>query len=171
VILVLLGCSLAGASVNFVSTTRLPMVAGWDRMLPNWFGRLHSRTGTPVNAILITALVTLGVAVASVLGVRHQEAYQVLLSAALIAYALAYVVMFAIPLLRARVMSPRPSRWLRSAAACGLLMTLVYIVTAIVPLVAVQSAEGFSTRIVGVVACGNAVGAVLLVLAQRKKRS
>jgi len=171
VILVLLGCSLAGASVNFVSTTRLPMVAGWDRMLPSWFGRLHPRTGTPVNAILITALVTLGVAVASMLGVRHQEAYQILLSAALIAYALAYVVMFAIPLLRARVMSPRPSRWLRSAAACGLLMTLLYIVTAIVPLVDVQSADGFSTSIVGVVVCGNAVGAVLLVLALRKRRA
>jgi amino acid transporter len=170
VVAVLLGCSLAGASVNFVSTTRLPMVAGWDRMLPSWFGRLHPRTGTPVNAIVISAAMALGVAVASMLGVRHQEAYQVVLSAALVVYALAYVALFAIPLLRPNVAGQRPRWWLRCAAACGLAMTLLYIVTAIIPIVEVQSAEGFSTRIAVVVAGGNALGIALLVLARRRTR-
>ena len=31
----------AQASVNFTGSTRLPMVAGWDNLLPQWFVRLH----------------------------------------------------------------------------------------------------------------------------------
>ena len=27
---------------SFTAVTRLPMVAGWDRMLPAWFSRLHA---------------------------------------------------------------------------------------------------------------------------------
>ncbi len=30
----------AQASVNFAGSTRLPMVAGWDNLLPAWFTRL-----------------------------------------------------------------------------------------------------------------------------------
>ena len=31
----------AQASVSFTGSTRLPMVAGWDNLLPQWFVRLH----------------------------------------------------------------------------------------------------------------------------------
>ena len=31
----------AQASVNFAGSTRLPMVAGWDSLLPAWFTRLE----------------------------------------------------------------------------------------------------------------------------------
>src|SRR5262249_26463996 len=30
-------------SVAFTAVTRLPMVAGWDRLLPAWFSRLHEK--------------------------------------------------------------------------------------------------------------------------------
>jgi len=42
-ILVLLCIRLAQASVMFAGNTRLPMVAGWDGLLPPWFTRLHPR--------------------------------------------------------------------------------------------------------------------------------
>src|SRR5262249_43524177 len=42
----------AQASVNFTGSARLPMVAGWDDLLPAWFSRLHPRRRTPVNSIL-----------------------------------------------------------------------------------------------------------------------
>ena len=31
-------------SIFFTGNTRLPMVAGWDRLLPLWFARLHENT-------------------------------------------------------------------------------------------------------------------------------
>ncbi len=40
----------AQASVLFTGNTRLPMVAGWDGLLPAWFTRLHERYRTPVNS-------------------------------------------------------------------------------------------------------------------------
>lgn len=43
---------IGNASLMFTGTTRLPMVAGWDGLLPRWFTRLHPRSQTPVNSIL-----------------------------------------------------------------------------------------------------------------------
>ena len=68
----------AQASVNFTGSTRLPMVAGWDDLLPQWFVRLHPRYRTPVNSILFVGAVTLAVAMAVVIGVGEQEAFQLL---------------------------------------------------------------------------------------------
>jgi amino acid transporter len=42
----------AQSSVMFAGNTRLPMVAGWDGLLPAWFTRLHPRYQTPVNSIV-----------------------------------------------------------------------------------------------------------------------
>ena len=41
-ILMSLGMRVAQTSVSFTAVTRLPMVAGWDRLLPAWFSRLHA---------------------------------------------------------------------------------------------------------------------------------
>src|SRR5262249_46285712 len=49
---VLLWVRVAQASVMFTGNTRMPMVAGWDGLLPEWFTRLHPRFRTPVNSIL-----------------------------------------------------------------------------------------------------------------------
>src|SRR5262249_60249214 len=51
-ILALLCIRVAQSSVMFGGNTRLPMVAGWDRLLPEWFTGLHARDRTPVNFIL-----------------------------------------------------------------------------------------------------------------------
>ena len=40
-ILMTLAMRVGQASVAFTAVTRLPMVAGWDHMLPGWFSRLH----------------------------------------------------------------------------------------------------------------------------------
>ena len=41
-------------------STRLPMVAGWDRLLPPWFSRLHADVPTPVNSILLVGAASFG---------------------------------------------------------------------------------------------------------------
>lgn len=38
---------IAQQALTFAVTTRLPLVAGWDKLLPDWFGRLHPRRKTP----------------------------------------------------------------------------------------------------------------------------
>ncbi|PYL82207.1 MAG: amino acid permease, partial [Verrucomicrobia bacterium] len=38
--------TISSTSVHFTGTSRLPMVAGWDRLLPVWFTRLHPKYKT-----------------------------------------------------------------------------------------------------------------------------
>ena len=52
-ILMTLAMRVGQASVAFTAVTRLPMVAGWDHMLPAWFSRLHATYRTPVNSIVL----------------------------------------------------------------------------------------------------------------------
>ena len=34
--------SISSLSIHFTGGSRLPMVAGWDQLLPGWFSRLHA---------------------------------------------------------------------------------------------------------------------------------
>src|SRR5262245_41225657 len=97
-ILVLLCVRVAQASVMFTGNTRMPMVAGWDGLLPAWFTRIDPRRHTPVNSILFVGVVTFGFSVVGLIGVGKQEAFQLLWNASAIFYALTYLVMFAIPI-------------------------------------------------------------------------
>ena len=48
------------SSMLFTATTRMPMVAGWDSLLPAWFTRLHPRYRTPINSIVFIGACALG---------------------------------------------------------------------------------------------------------------
>ena len=69
---------LAQSSINFALNSRLPMVAGWDHLLPVWFTRLHPTRRTPVNSALFVAALTLALALAVIAGAGRQEAFQLL---------------------------------------------------------------------------------------------
>jgi amino acid transporter len=141
---------------NLVS--RLPMVAGWDHLLPAWFTRLHPKYRTPVGSILFVALVILLFAATANLGAGSQEAYQLLNNASGICYALTYLVMFSIPLL---AKEEKPSGWVRAAAASGFLMTLLYVVLSVFPIITVPNAGRFTFKVSGVIVGTNALGALL----------
>jgi len=157
-ILVLLGIRVAQASVMFAGNTRLPMVAGWDGVLPAWFTRLHPRRQTPVNSIVFVGAITLAFSVAGLAGVGKQEAFQLLWNASSIFYALTYLVMFAIPI--AGVPSPP---WMKAAAASGFLMTLAFVGLSILPIINVESRAIFAMKISGVVIVTNVIGAAIFV--------
>ncbi len=152
-IVVLLCIRLAQASVMFAGNTRLPLVAGWDGLLPSWFTRLHSRYRTPVNSIAFVGAVTLAFSIAGLIGVGKQEAFQLLWNASAIFYALTYLVMFAIPI--AGVASPL---WLKLAAASGFLSTLAFVALSILPIVQVESWLVFALKISAVIVVSNGVG-------------
>ena len=155
-ILVLLLIRVAQASVMFAGNTRLPMVAGWDGLLPPWFTRLHPRYKTPVNSILFVGVVTLGFSVAGLVGVGKQEAFQLLWNASAIFYALCYLVMFALPMFAV----PSPW-WMKGAALSGFLMTLAFVVLSILPIVQVESRLTFALKISAVVVLTNVAGAAI----------
>ncbi|MBL0178237.1 MAG: APC family permease [Gemmatimonadetes bacterium] len=170
-ILMTLAMRVAQVSVSFTAVTRLPMVAGWDRMLPAAFSKLHPRYRTPVNSILLVAVCSFVLSLVSQVGVGQAEAFQLLFNAGGIFYALAYVVMFSIPLFGLRNVTPRPSPLLRVASLSGLLMTLLYIVVAVFPIIPVESVGSFALKIGLVVLVMNLVGVAILVAAQRRSSS
>ena len=160
-IVALLGIRVAQASVMFAGNTRLPMVAGWDGLLPSWFTRLHARYRTPVNSVLFVGAATLALSVAGLVGVGKQEAFQLLWNSSVIFYALTYLVMFAIPLVGSgfgRNGTPRAPRWLRLAALSGFLMTLLDVILSIVPIVQVESRLAFAAKIAALVVVTNGIG-------------
>lgn len=157
-ILALLCIRVAQSSVMFGGNTRLPMVAGWDRLLPDWFTRLHARYRTPVHSILFVGAATLVLGIVGLIGVGKQEAFQLLWNASGVFYALTYLVLFAIPLFGLRGVTPRPSIGLKLCALSGLLMTILYVGVSIVPLVAVESRWMFALKIAGVIVLTNVLG-------------
>jgi amino acid transporter len=155
-------------SIYFAGNTRLPMVAGWDSLLPAWFSRLHPKYKTPINSILFVGAVTLVLGVLSLMGVHAQEAFQLIDNAGGVFYALTYLALFAIPLFGMKALGVRAPWWLKIACVSGFLVTLIYIRFAIVPITEVGSPLSFALKIVSVVLIANVIGVTIYVLGKRK---
>jgi glutamate:GABA antiporter len=155
-------------SVYFSATARLPMVAGWDHLLPDWFTRLHTKYKTPVNSILFLGTVTLAGSAAALIGAGPQEAYELLLTWSFTFYAIAYLALFAIPFLSPKDRGLRPRLWVRLAAVSGFLMTLVYVVLSIFPIIDVESSWRYSLKIATVVLGANLLGWVIYRAGRRR---
>jgi amino acid transporter len=156
-------------SVYFSASARLPMVAGWDRLLPEWFTRLHPRHKTPVNSILFLGCVTLAGSVAALIGVGPQEAYELLLTWGFTFYGIAYLALFAIPILSPKQRGLRPRLWLRIAAVSGFLMTFLYVALSIYPIIKVESSSHYSLKIAAVVLGANFLGWMIYHVGQGSK--
>jgi len=159
---------IGNVNLVFAANARLPMVAGWDGLLPAWFTRLHPRYRTPLNSILFVGAVTLVFATLSLVGVGLQEAFQLLDNAAGVLYALCYLVMFALPLVGLRGFERAPT-WLRLAAASGFAVTLLYIVLSVFPIIDVKSWASFAAKIIVVVVSANLIGAALYRAEKRRQ--
>ncbi len=163
IILTLMGQAL----LTFNYSARLPLVAGWDHLLPAAFTRLHPRYKTPVGSIAFIAVLTLVLAMLTSVGTGNQEAYQLLQNANGICYGLAYLVMFAIPLIAP---GEKASRALRGAAASGFLMTLLYVVLSLYPIIDVPSPLLFTLKIGGIVVALNLGGWMLFRRGDRRRK-
>ena len=167
-ILLLAGRTIALVSIFFTGNTRLPMVAGWDAIVPAWFTKLQPRYKTPINSILFVAVVTLLFAIGGQIGVGAQEAFQVIDNAAGIFYAFAYLVLFAIPIFGLRAMNLRAPIWLRIACVLGGLTTLLYIIFTIFPIVEVESRLWFAVKIIIVVVATELVGTMIFLFGKKR---
>jgi amino acid transporter len=159
-------------SVAFTAVTRLPMVAGWDRLLPAWFSRLHATHRTPVNSILVVAVFSFAMSVLSLAGVGQAEAFQLMFNASGIFYGITYLVMFAIPLVGLRGVAPqlRPPWWVQAAAASGFVITVLYTVLSLFPIIRVASVAAFALKITVVIVLLNLVGVGILIAGKRRSK-
>jgi amino acid transporter len=146
---------LGAASFLFTGVTRLPMTAGWDRLVPPWFSRLHKTWGTPANSILFAGAVMLALVVLASLGVRAQETYQVLTGASLTHYEIAYLAMFAVPLAGKAALRRSFPMWLKWSSAVGLAATCFALLISAYPFVTVVNAEAYAAKILGTVVVSN----------------
>ncbi len=149
---------LAAASLLFTGVTRLPMAVGWDKLVPAWFTRLHPRWRTPANSIVCTALLMLALLLLGSAGVHAQEAFQLLSNASLAHYELAYLAMFAIPLVGARAGRSSLPGWLKATSAIGFCATLFSLLISAYPFVDVINPRVYAAKILSTVAISNVIG-------------
>lgn len=157
-------------SIYFAGNTRLPMVAGWDNLLPGWFAKLHQKYRTPVNSILFVGATTLVFSLAPLIGVKEAEAFQFQDNAASIFYALIYLVLFAIPIIAMRRFGSPAPWWLKIAAGFGFIASLVGAFYTIFPIIEVESHFLFAAKILVVVIIANAIGAAIYLLDKKRNR-
>jgi glutamate:GABA antiporter len=170
IILAMLIRDIAQASLTFTGNTRLPLVAGWDQLLPHWFTRLHHRYKTPVNSIAFVGLITLCIGLAGIIEVGQQEAYQLLQSSAGIFIGLTQVMMFAIPLFGLKRTGRKVPFWISVTSAAGFGMTFLFIVLSVFPIIEVKSWLAYSAKIIAVIVVGNMIGVVLFRYGERRRR-
>jgi amino acid transporter len=148
---------LGAASFLFTGATRLPMTAGWDQLIPEWFARLNKRR-VPANSILLTGAVIAALLVLGSAGVHAAEAFGVLNDASSELYALAYLVMFLIPICGARAVRDKIPGWVAGISAGGVLSILFCIFLNAYPFVDVASPKIFAMKIVGATSLVNLLG-------------
>jgi amino acid transporter len=159
VIILLLQFRLIGAAnLIFTGVTRLPLVAGWDHLIPAWFTRLHPRFRTPTNSIACAWALVLLILLLANIGVHAQEAFQVLSNAAVTHYELAYLVMFAIPLAGARALRARLPGWLRWTSIAGFTACLFSFLISSYPFVDVVNPRAYAAKILGTTLLSNLAG-------------
>ena len=157
-------------SIYFAGNTRLPMVAGWDNLLPGWFARLHSRYHTPVNSILFVGVVTLAFSLLPLIGVLEEEAFQIQDNAATMFYALIYIVLFAIPFVAINRFGMKTPLWLKLASASGLLVSLIAGFYAMFPVKEVAQPRAFALKVFAVVLISNAIGVAIYKFDKRRAK-
>jgi amino acid transporter len=146
---------LGAASMIFTGATRLPMTAGWDELVPRWFTRLHPRWRTPVNSISCMAVLVFMLLVLSTAGVHAQEAYQLLSNASITHYEIAYLAMFAVPLVGRAALRRKLPTWLKFTSIAGVLSTLFSLLISAYPFVNVVDTRVYAIKIVSTVVVSN----------------
>ncbi|MBI3405487.1 MAG: APC family permease [Acidobacteria bacterium] len=137
-IAVILAASICGATSAWLSGgARVPFVAGLDRYLPAWLGRIHERWHTPHMALIAQGAASTVAIVLSFAGanVRLREAYQMLLALTIVTQLIPFLYLFA-SLIR---VAGTPGGYVRSriklilAGVAGFVASVAAMATAFIP--------------------------------------
>jgi glutamate:GABA antiporter len=132
--------------------SRLPMVAGWDGLLPAWFSALHPRYRTPVRSLMLVVAACLVLGAASLVQVGEQEAAQLLVGAGMACSGLYYLAMFAV------VLRGKTSLWLKIGAVSAAGVTVLSVALQVVPILDTPAPGVFAAKVAGGVVLINAAG-------------
>jgi glutamate:GABA antiporter len=140
---------------------RLPMVAGWDGLLPGWWSELHPRFRTPTKAIAAVTASMLALGLMSLWGANNEEAAQVSAGAAIGSLSVMYMLLFASVLFGFRSGAWRIGWGVRLGALAAFLVSLLALVFETVPLGEVASTKLFAMKVAGLICASNAAGSFL----------
>jgi glutamate:GABA antiporter len=147
----MLSVSIAGIGSAWLGgSARIPFVAGLDSYMPSWLGRIHPKYGTPFAALLVHALISMALCVVFFGFSSVEEAFQTMLSLAVVLQLIPYAYIFG-ALLRLAFGRPdgkgvysRPV--LIAAGVSGLLTTVLGILLQYFPPELVKSLSVYETE-------------------------
>jgi glutamate:GABA antiporter len=151
---IMLSLSIAGIGSAWMGgSARIPFVAGLDSYMPSWLGRVHPRYATPHAALIVQAIVSLVLIVINFYASGGvQEAFQTMLSLAVVLQLVPFLYMFA-ALLKFAVRKSESSRYgqgtLLFAGASGLITTVLGIALAFFPSKQITSLWQYEAKMFG----------------------
>jgi uncharacterized membrane-anchored protein len=86
-------------------------------------------------------------------------------------YGIAYLALFAIPVRARKETGIRPRWWLRAAAISGFLVTLLFVVLPLFPIVEVASKSAHTLKTIGVIVGANVLALLFYVMNRRRARA
>ena len=167
-ILVLAIALIAQYVVLVAETSRLPMVAGWDRLVPQWFTRLDPRWKTPTRSIAVIVVAAVILGIAATYGTGAQEAFQIIASVGNLFYGVYYILLFAIPLVVGTKVAVRPGFWLKLAAVSGMAVTVLSLGFNLLPIVDVASKWVFAMKVLVSGIALNAIAVAIYLWSRRR---
>jgi amino acid transporter len=158
VILLLQVRILGACSFLFTGITRLPMAAGWDHLIPEWFSRLNPRYKTPTNSVLVASALIAAFVVVAGAGRHAAETFNMLNNASSEFYVLAYLVMFSIPVLGFKLFTHRIPIWVVLLSSIGFLVMVFTFFLNAYPFDGTDAPIPFAIKLLGLTALINVAG-------------
>ena len=171
----MLSLSIAGIGSAWMGgSARIPFVAGLDSYMPSWLGKVHPRYATPYAALIVQFVVSLVLCVinfAASGGV--QEAFQTMLSLAVVLQLVPFIYVFAALLKFAFSEVAGKGRYSKGvlvfAGGSGLLATVVGIVVAFSPAKQITSVWRYEATMFGLTLFFIALAAFFFFIYGRRK--
>ena len=172
---VMLSLSIAGIGSAWMGgSARIPFVAGLDSYMPSWLGKVHPQYATPYAALIVQFVVSLVLCVinfAASGGV--QEAFQTMLSLAVVLQLVPFIYVFAALLKIAFSPDYETGRYSKTvlviAGGSGLLTTILGIVLAFSPAKQITSLWRYEATMIGLTLFFIALAAFFFFVYGRRK--
>ena len=160
--------TIAATSVHVTGSSRLPMVAGWDGLLPGWFSRCI-RSQNPGQLDLFRRRGYPGDCIASQIGAGIQEAFQLVDNAANVFYGIVYFMMFAIPIFGAAAIRSGAPLWFASRRPRRCCLVFRYFFHGLSDHRCAEPVV-FGAKIVAVTVVANAIGVAIYLAGKKRQR-
>ena len=159
------------------ASARLPFLAGIDRYLPERFGRIHPRWGTPHIAFFWQAVFATGFILLAQAGATVAGAYQILISMSIISYFMPYLFTFvavlkvqSVPAAPNVIRPPGGRATAIVLASVGLTVTITALLLACVPDAAEPNKPLAVIKVVGSMVLLVGIGQVVYMRGARERR-